>query len=122
MTFARQKYEAGMTIQSATFALQLEQLTYSRHDMGHLDDGRTVFVPFGLAGERVRVLWMEEKRILDGILSLNPRVIAFVSCDPSTLALGARRLINGGYTLKDVRPLDLFPQTYHLESISFFEQ
>jgi 23S rRNA (uracil1939-C5)-methyltransferase len=59
-----------------------------------------------------------EKRVVDGILKLNPRVIAYISCDPSTLARDAARLINGGYRLKDVTPFDLFPQTYHIESIS----
>ena len=63
-----------------------------------------------------------EKRVLDGILKLNPGVIAYVSCDPSTLARDAARLINGGYRLKDVTPFDLFPQTYHIESISLFER
>jgi 23S rRNA (uracil1939-C5)-methyltransferase len=63
-----------------------------------------------------------EKRVVDGILQLNPHTIAYVSCDPSTLARDATRLINGGYHLKDVTPFDLFPQTFHLESISLFER
>ena len=63
-----------------------------------------------------------EKRVVDGILKLNPRIIAYVSCDPSTLARDAARLIKGGYRLKDVTPFDLFPQTYHIESVSIFEQ
>jgi len=63
-----------------------------------------------------------EKRVLDGILSLNPQVIVYVSCDPSALARDARRLIDGGYRLKEVTPFDLFPQTYHIESISIFER
>jgi 23S rRNA (uracil1939-C5)-methyltransferase len=63
-----------------------------------------------------------EKRVLDGILELNPQMIAYVSCDPSTLARDAARLIHGGYHLKDVTPFDLFPQTFHIESISIFEK
>ena len=63
-----------------------------------------------------------EKRVGDGILKLRPRVIAYVSCDPSTLARDSKRLIEGGYKLKQVTPFDLFPQTYHIESISLFEQ
>jgi 23S rRNA (uracil1939-C5)-methyltransferase len=59
---------------------------------------------------------------MDEILKLDPKAIAYVSCDPSTLARDAARLINGGYTLKQVTPFDLFPQTYHIESISIFEK
>ncbi len=63
-----------------------------------------------------------ERGALDGIVRLNPRTVAYVSCDPSTLARDAGRLINGGYHLMDVTPFDLFPQTQHLESISIFEK
>jgi 23S rRNA (uracil1939-C5)-methyltransferase len=63
-----------------------------------------------------------EKHVVDGILKLDPQVIAYVSCDPSTLARDAKRLIEGKYQLKQVTPFDLFPQTYHIESISIFER
>ena len=61
-----------------------------------------------------------EPAALDGILRLAPRTLVYVSCDPSTLARDARRLIDGGYTLHSSTPFDLFPQTYHIESISWF--
>jgi 23S rRNA (uracil1939-C5)-methyltransferase len=63
-----------------------------------------------------------EKHVVDGILKMNPQVIAYVSCDPSTLARDSKRLIEGGYQFKQVTPFDLFPQTYHIESISLFER
>ncbi|MDD2921932.1 MAG: 23S rRNA (uracil(1939)-C(5))-methyltransferase RlmD [Anaerolineales bacterium] len=63
-----------------------------------------------------------EKHALDALLDVKPQIIAYVSCDPSTLARDAARLINGGYRLIDVTPFDLFPQTYHIESISIFEK
>ena len=62
-----------------------------------------------------------EKRALDALLALGPGRIAYVSCDPSTLARDAARLIAGGYRLAEVTPFDLFPQTYHIESISIFK-
>lgn len=63
-----------------------------------------------------------DKHALDAILQIQPNIIAYVSCDPSTLARDAARLIKGGYTLQQVTPFDLFPQTYHIESISIFER
>ena len=59
---------------------------------------------------------------LDGILSLAPQTLVYISCDPATLARDAQRLTNGGYILQQITPFDLFPQTYHIESISFWER
>jgi len=63
-----------------------------------------------------------ERHALDGMLSLAPQAIAYVSSDPSTLARDAHRLSQGGYELQRIIPFDLFPQTYHIESISFWEK
>lgn len=58
----------------------------------------------------------------DGLLRLRPRAVIYISCDPSTLARDARQLIDGGYRLSSSTPFDLFPQTYHIESISLFQR
>jgi 23S rRNA (uracil1939-C5)-methyltransferase len=63
-----------------------------------------------------------ESHVLDALQDIGPERIAYISCEPSTLARDARRLIEGGYRLIKVTPFDLFPQTYHIESISFFER
>lgn len=63
-----------------------------------------------------------ERRTLDGILELSPNVLAYVSCDPATLGRDARRLHQGGYQLIQITPFDHFPQTYHIESISFWQR
>jgi 23S rRNA (uracil1939-C5)-methyltransferase len=61
-----------------------------------------------------------EPAALDAIVRMQPPVIIYVSCDPATLARDAARLIRGGYRLVSATPFDLFPQTYHIESISLF--
>jgi 23S rRNA (uracil1939-C5)-methyltransferase len=61
-----------------------------------------------------------DRGALDAILKLRPTVLAYISCDPATLARDAKRLITGGYRLAQITPFDLFPQTYHIESMSFW--
>lgn len=62
-----------------------------------------------------------DRRAMDSLLALAAPQLVYISCDPATLARDAKRLVQGGYKLKKVTPFDLFPNTYHLESISLWE-
>ncbi len=57
---------------------------------------------------------------LDSILGMHAPHLVYISCDPATLARDAARLIAGGYQIEHITPVDMFPQTYHIESISFW--
>jgi len=51
-----------------------------------------------------------------------PPVLAYVSCDPASLARDAKILINGGYGLNKLMLFDFYPQTAHIESLAVFER
>jgi 23S rRNA (uracil1939-C5)-methyltransferase len=55
-----------------------------------------------------------------GIIRLAPASVIYVSCDAATLARDARTLIDGGYQLRDLSGMDLFPNTAHVETIARF--
>ena len=62
------------------------------------------------------------KKVLDSVVSLQPDLIAYISCDPATLARDVSRLHNQGYQLLQSTPFDMFPQTYHIESVNIFQR
>jgi 23S rRNA (uracil1939-C5)-methyltransferase len=55
------------------------------------------------------------------IVEAAPKRIVYVSCNPTTLAPNAAQLVEAGYELKRVRPVDLFPQTPHIECVALLE-
>lgn len=61
-----------------------------------------------------------DERALDSIIGTRAERIVYVSCDPTTLARDAKRLLKHGYALQSAHPIDLFPQTYHVETVAVF--
>jgi len=60
--------------------------------------------------------------VLDGLQRLSPDRIIYISCNPATQARDIRNLRSGGYILKELQPLDMFPQTKHIEVIGLLER
>ena len=58
--------------------------------------------------------------VAQGLLALNPEKVVLVSCDPASLARDTKSITGGGYSLKRVVPVDLFPHTYHIEAVAEF--
>jgi len=63
-----------------------------------------------------------EKEVLDALMKMKPEVIAYVSCDPATLARDVKRVARRGYRLAFATPLDMFPQTYHIETLAILKK
>lgn len=60
--------------------------------------------------------------VVQGIIELSPSRIVYVSCDPTTLARDSKALDEGGYNLQNIHLIDLFPQTFHIETVSLWEK
>lgn len=62
------------------------------------------------------------KGVVEDIAAESPECVAYVSCDPQTWARDVARFETCGYKLEAAKPVDLFPQTYHVETVSFFSR
>lgn len=63
-----------------------------------------------------------DRTVVEGLNRLAADRFVYLSCDPATLARDAKGLVAGGYQLQEATPIDLFPQTYHLESVSLWRR
>ncbi len=59
-----------------------------------------------------------QPQALCSLLEIAPEKVAYVSCDPESLARDLKILVDGGYHLDQVQPLDMFPQTHHVECVA----
>jgi 23S rRNA (uracil1939-C5)-methyltransferase len=60
--------------------------------------------------------------VVKQLLQLHPQRVLYVSCDPATLARDLVPLVNGGYEVVYSQPFDLFPQTWHVESMTLLQK
>src|SRR5439155_1673241 len=61
-------------------------------------------------------------KIVRRLIEASPKRIVYVSCNPTTLAPNAAQLVEAGYALRRVRPVDMFPQTPHIECVALLER
>lgn len=61
-------------------------------------------------------------KLLDSIGEVQPERIVYVSCDPSTLSRDLKILTEKGYKVVEVQPVDMFPQTSHVECVALIEK
>jgi len=60
--------------------------------------------------------------VLEALAAAAPRTLVYVSCDPATLARDVAFLSARGYALIEAQPVDMFPQTYHIETVALMER
>ncbi len=62
------------------------------------------------------------QKIVRRVIECEAKRIVYVSCNPTTLAPNASQLVEAGYTLRRVKPVDMFPQTPHIECVALLEK
>jgi 23S rRNA (uracil1939-C5)-methyltransferase len=62
------------------------------------------------------------QKVVRRIIEAAPKRLVYVSCNPTTLAPNAAQLVEAGYALRRVRPVDMFPQTPHIECVALLER
>ncbi len=62
------------------------------------------------------------QKIVRRVVEASPRRIVYISCNPTTLAPNAAQLVEAGYALRRVSPVDMFPQTPHIECVALLER
>ena len=58
-----------------------------------------------------------DRGLLDAVLTMAPERLVYVSCNPATLARDLKHLAAHGYAVQEVQPVDMFPQTVHVECV-----
>jgi 23S rRNA (uracil1939-C5)-methyltransferase len=109
------------SVKNATRNAELNSITNCRFISG---EAREVLSSLDQEGYLPQVIVADpprggmHKKVISSILSLKPEKIIYVSCNPSTLARDLKDLCEKDYGLEKVQPVDMFPQTYHIESVA----
>ena len=87
------------------------------------DDASNFMKNMALKKEKVDVLIMDpprkgsDQRFLNAAIKLSPKKIIYISCDPRTQVIDLKTLLDNGYQITAIQPVDMFPFTSHVENI-----
>lgn len=117
--------QAGRVIGIEESAAALEDARYNARDLSHVEfqRGETERI-LPLVGGHVDAVVVDPPRagcrpeVLAALVALRPTRVVYVSCDTATLARDLRLLVDGGFRLLQVQPIDMFPQTFHVENVA----
>jgi 23S rRNA (uracil1939-C5)-methyltransferase len=116
----------GVDASDESVAAAMRNASANKIDNVHFVAGKAEDVLPGLVekGKKFEVVVVDPPRrgcdrtVIDLVHELRPRKIVYVSCDPSTLARDLALLNERGYWTARVQPVDMFPQTYHIECVA----
>ena len=109
-------------INNANYNAKLNNLTDYEYKCGKVEDNLNVYTK-----ENIGVVIVDpprkglDKKALDAIKVIYPKQIIYVSCDPVTLARDLNEL-KETYNIKTIKALDMFPNTYHVETFTILER
>ncbi len=112
-----------MAIEESSSAIEDAQMNLSPFGNVTIVKGKTEEL-LGQLGTQVDAVVLDPPRVgcqrdaLDALAQLAPGRVAYVSCDPESLARDLKLLCRGPFQVSWVQPLDMFPQTYHVESVA----
>ena len=88
-----------------------------------LDDASDFMVDFAKTSEKIDVVFVDpprkgcDKKFIDSLIKLSPKKVVYISCNPSTLARDLS-FLKERYDIVEIQPVDMFPHTYHVETIA----
>lgn len=112
-------------IEDAKRNAELNGITNANFEAGAAED---VIPRWYAEGKRFDVLVVDpprkgcDEKLLQTILEYKPKRVVYVSCNPGTLARDLRILEDGGYRTKEVQPVDMFPQSSHVECVALMSR
>jgi tRNA/tmRNA/rRNA uracil-C5-methylase (TrmA/RlmC/RlmD family) len=60
--------------------------------------------------------------VVEQVVARNPRAVAYVACDPAALGRDVATFLKFGYRVRELRALDMFPMTHHVECVALLEK
>ena len=63
-----------------------------------------------------------KEEVLTSAVAMEPKKIVYVSCNPATMARDIAILVDNGYELQEVQPVDMFPMTSHVECVALLQR
>jgi 23S rRNA (uracil1939-C5)-methyltransferase len=114
--------ENAVAVKDACFNTQFNGIENSKFIHGKVEE-----VLKGWKGDKPDLVILDPPRtgckgVVDQVAGFKPKKIVYVSCEPTILARDLRLFSRGGYYLRELALIDMFPQTYHMEVVALLQQ